>query len=40
MHGGAPKMRASESSRLSVPVQELVESIQRLTLKDRNTMQT
>ena len=27
MHGGVPKMRVSESSRLSILVKELVESI-------------
>ena len=38
MHGEASKMRASESSRLSVPVQGLVESTnrRRLALKYRN----
>ena len=33
MHGEAPKMRASESSGLPVPVKELVDSIKGLALK-------
>ena len=36
----SPTIRASESSRLSVPVQELIESIQQLAFKYFHTMQT